>query len=453
MAKTSVYVGPTISRASVLERLPGAVLHPPVAGGDLMKHGHHAGDCVLIIDGYYRDRPSVRHKEILSLLRQQVSIIGAASMGALRAAELDCFGMIGVGDVYDMYRTGEIDGDDEVALLHDDSSTQYRATTIALVSLRHLCRIASATIGLSQHDARQIVVTAKSLPFVYRSWPTIVEALDERLAVVAEQLRAIAVARHTDVKWQDALQALDMARSASLSQPSQYAPLTRLSNSWNLYWSTAEHTYQSDSISPAVSDLDVLNAGRLFSPHYPALHYQHICELLNAASTTGRDKTKASLPEYARAELGIEDGGPPPIALCRRFLYDSECRQLEADDLVTLIAARSWLTGRSLDWRPKMVEKCRATPHWAAWRRIVRLADSANERLCQVRGGKPPRLWPERRLRDLFYDLWGCTDGAHADIELWRRGFPDVSNLVSVARRFGYLELLRRCKADGVSTL
>ena len=50
-----------------------------------------------LIDGYFERVPSVSHKEILWAMSQGIVVIGAASMGALRAAELAPFGMLGVG--------------------------------------------------------------------------------------------------------------------------------------------------------------------------------------------------------------------------------------------------------------------------------------------------------------------------------------------------------------------
>jgi hypothetical protein len=62
-----------------------------------------AGDIVIIIDGLFYHTAPVRHKEILILLAQGVTVIGAASMGALRAAELHPYGMTGVGSIFDAY--------------------------------------------------------------------------------------------------------------------------------------------------------------------------------------------------------------------------------------------------------------------------------------------------------------------------------------------------------------
>ena len=39
-------------------------------------------------------------------------------MGALRAAELHAFGMRGVGRIFEAFRDGELEDDDEVAVVH-----------------------------------------------------------------------------------------------------------------------------------------------------------------------------------------------------------------------------------------------------------------------------------------------------------------------------------------------
>ena len=92
-AKVVVYTGPTISAAQVHAVLPAAQLRPPAARGDLLAERWSRGDVAVVIDGYFRERRSVGHKEILRLLADGVHVVGAASMGALRAAELAPCGM------------------------------------------------------------------------------------------------------------------------------------------------------------------------------------------------------------------------------------------------------------------------------------------------------------------------------------------------------------------------
>jgi len=61
----------------------------------------------------------VAHKEILDVLKKGVTVVGGSSMGALRAAELDAFGMVGAGRIYECYRSGRIEADDEVAVTYN----------------------------------------------------------------------------------------------------------------------------------------------------------------------------------------------------------------------------------------------------------------------------------------------------------------------------------------------
>ena len=82
---------------------------------------------IAIIDGYFERMAAVWHKEILLALERGIAVWGAASMGALRAAELAPFGMIGVGAIYRAFARGALDADDEVAVAHLPAEHGYRA--------------------------------------------------------------------------------------------------------------------------------------------------------------------------------------------------------------------------------------------------------------------------------------------------------------------------------------
>ncbi len=86
MNRVLVFTGPTLNEEQVREIAPHVEVHPPVAAGDLLRLSLEPGDLVAIIDGYYFQAASVRHKEILDLLARGVHVWGAASMGALRGA-------------------------------------------------------------------------------------------------------------------------------------------------------------------------------------------------------------------------------------------------------------------------------------------------------------------------------------------------------------------------------
>ncbi|MFE5140358.1 TfuA-like protein [Streptomyces fagopyri] len=129
-----VYAGPTLPPQDPVLAGPGIRLQPPARHGDFFNPVVADTDTVVLVDGLYHQAPAVRHKELLALLGRGVRVIGAASIGALRAAELHPYGMEGVGAVFGLYRSGVLTGDDEVAVGQDP--VDGRAVTWPLVNLR-----------------------------------------------------------------------------------------------------------------------------------------------------------------------------------------------------------------------------------------------------------------------------------------------------------------------------
>jgi hypothetical protein len=169
-----VFAGPSLPRRPDREwqrLLARCDLRPPAGRGDVLAALGGQPDTVVVIDGYYFTVPAVTHKEILYALDAGVRVIGAASLGALRAAELSPFGMEGVGEVYARYCAGEIDGlegDDEVALLHAPAEHGYRPLSVALVELRHALDALAAAGALDPADGRRLIAAVKALSFLDR---------------------------------------------------------------------------------------------------------------------------------------------------------------------------------------------------------------------------------------------------------------------------------------------
>ena len=136
-----IFVGPSINSEyrESLNKKEEFLIRPPIQAGDIWKVLSEEKDIshILIIDGYFYTKLSVLHKEILSAINQNKNVIGAASMGALRAKELNSYGMIGFGEVYDFYNQFPHTGDDEVGILHTDDM-QYKNLSIPLINLRIL---------------------------------------------------------------------------------------------------------------------------------------------------------------------------------------------------------------------------------------------------------------------------------------------------------------------------
>jgi hypothetical protein len=131
-----VFVGPTLRQAEVEAVIPGAVCLPPPAQGDVYRVAQRRCEAIGIIDGYFSGAPSVWHKEILWALAERIPVFGSASMGALRAAELHTFGMRGVGRIFEAFRDGEVEDDDEVAVVHGPAELGYLVLSEPMFNIR-----------------------------------------------------------------------------------------------------------------------------------------------------------------------------------------------------------------------------------------------------------------------------------------------------------------------------
>jgi hypothetical protein len=198
---TIVFVGPTLTAGEVSARLPGATVLPPVAAGEILALVRRRGVTrIAIIDGFFERMAAVWHKEILLALERGIAVWGAASMGALRAAELAPFGMRGVGAIYRGFADGSLVADDEVAVAHLPAAYGYRATSEALVNLRD--GIARAPM-LGARTRAALVGLARERFYRERSWPRLID--DARAAgLPRRQIDGLAAWPKPDRKAADA---------------------------------------------------------------------------------------------------------------------------------------------------------------------------------------------------------------------------------------------------------
>jgi len=158
---------------------------PPVRQGDLYRAALDRPAIIGVIDGYFETVPTVWHKEILWAMAQGIHVYGAASTGALRAAELDAFGMTGVGRIYEDFRDGVLQDDDEVALLHGPEALGYPPVTEAMVNIRATLAAAVDHGVIAPTVAARLTDVAKALFYKQRTWVTILRVPDSALPRVA----------------------------------------------------------------------------------------------------------------------------------------------------------------------------------------------------------------------------------------------------------------------------
>ena len=203
--KIIVFVGPTIA-VSEAARVLEADYRPPVAQGDLYRAACEQPWGIGIVDGYFERVPAVWHKEVLWALSRGVHVFGASSMGALRAAELSAFGMVGVGDIYAAFANGTLMDDDEVTVLHGEPAA-YRELSVAMVDIRATLAKAEDESVISRSSRDRLEQLAKRVNYTERSFAGLL-ALAESDGIAHGQRDALRAWLHEGRVHQKRLDAL-----------------------------------------------------------------------------------------------------------------------------------------------------------------------------------------------------------------------------------------------------
>jgi hypothetical protein len=234
-----VFLGPTLPVARARRILP-AHYHPPAAMGDVYRCVRRYGGVdrtgdrpgtMVIVDGYFEQAPSVRHKEILYALSAGWRVLGCASMGALRAAELHPYGMTGLGAVFEAYRDDVLEDDDEVAVTHAPAEHSYRQLSEAMVDIRSTCRAAVDRSVVDVATAGRVVTSAKRMFYPDRNWPDVLAAADLPATESAALLGFVRRGGH-GVKSRDAVDALTALAGGHVPDHAGASPEFEATNSW-----------------------------------------------------------------------------------------------------------------------------------------------------------------------------------------------------------------------------
>ncbi|MDY0872693.1 TfuA-like protein [Dongia rigui] len=206
-----VFAGPSL-HGIASERLAGIDLRPPAGKGDLLAAVQAGGQAIGVIDGSFEYGASVWHKEILFALRRGVAVFGAASMGALRAAECAAFGMVGIGRVFADYEAGRRRSDGDVAMVHAPAALGYKPLTEALVDMDETLARLLATAKIDADIAGRLGAAASALHFKDRTWPQVLAAAGIDGAA-KDDLTALLRAHRVSIKTEDALALIDHMRA------------------------------------------------------------------------------------------------------------------------------------------------------------------------------------------------------------------------------------------------
>ncbi len=173
MSVPIVFLGPSLSIEKA-RKIINAEFLPPAKKGDFIKLSLISEKKIIIlIDGVFlQDYPPTPIEVFQVVNKNNFQVYGASSLGALRAVELEKFGMKGYGRVFEIFKKNIINSDDEVAVTFDNS---YNLLSEAMIDIRYNLFLAFKK-GIIDKETKQLITrTAKKIYFPFRSYENIVK--------------------------------------------------------------------------------------------------------------------------------------------------------------------------------------------------------------------------------------------------------------------------------------
>lgn len=203
--KIIIFTGPSISKEEASKILE-ADYRDPIKRGDILESIVESPDVIGIIDGVFHQQPAVSHREILEALNKGIVVVGGSSMGALRASELDDLGMVGIGYVYQQYKTGAVESDDDVAVILNPRT--HEQLSDSLISMDYNLKKARDAGIISDIELEKLLEVSKSIFYPKRTYEKVFKEsnLDEN---VIKSLKEYILKHGYDVKRKDAIEVLN----------------------------------------------------------------------------------------------------------------------------------------------------------------------------------------------------------------------------------------------------
>ncbi|WP_205325318.1 TfuA-like protein [Glycomyces sp. YM15] len=438
-----LFVGPSLPDAALLTG-NDIVVRPPVAAGDLLRLGARPGDVVGIVDGYFHQTRSVRHKEILDLLDAGVTVLGASSMGALRAAELDVLGMGGIGGIYRAYRLGELIADDEVALVHGPADEGYPAVSEPLVNIRATLDLCIREGVLDTATAEGLVTALAHRPYRLRSYPDALH-LARRANVpdaTLERLRAVFATRAVNRKREDALRLIGVVRRLGDDRPGAARPRVNRAPTVFLHrWRLGARSI--DTADGPVAEMSVLRACQLFASDYPAFQRELVFDALarECTETCGRsdalDLLDAALAHAQHRGVipDLRSLEPGDLDFLDPWLTPAERTRRSVRDRLAVFLVRSFQIAPGIPPEGLALDRLRSQPLAAKAARVVSAAAQMNEQARQLQDDFDIHSLSADRILSFLAGRWG-TEPEDLELRALDRGIASLDVLVAAARPY-----------------
>lgn len=172
-----IFLGPSLSIEKA-KKILEADYRKPAKKGDLLQLIFNETKIVGLIDGYFlQDYPPTPIEVYNLVKKKETKVYGSSSLGALRAVELSKYGMIGVGKIFNLFRNGILDSDDEVAVTFTDYS-DYKSE--ALIDIRYNLFLAQKMKVIDKEVKRIILRVSKQTYFPYRTYTDILDKCKQK---------------------------------------------------------------------------------------------------------------------------------------------------------------------------------------------------------------------------------------------------------------------------------
>jgi TfuA protein len=220
-----IFIGPSLNHDKA-RKIFQADYRAPAKKGDLMmlltSYGNsteepNSTNFVGLVDGLFlQDYPPTPIEVYQLLSNKNFHVVGGASIGALRAIELEKFGMVGIGKIFELFRNGATDADDEVAVTFQQGAGGDIQSE-AMIDIRFNLFVACRKQIITDRVKRAIAKTAKSIYFPYRNYTHVLEQtrLDfPELSTQLDSFSAYINENRLSLKEHDAIKVVEYIKDA-----------------------------------------------------------------------------------------------------------------------------------------------------------------------------------------------------------------------------------------------
>lgn len=218
MNKPIVYLGPTLKREEAI-RILDADYRDPAKKGDFLMLSRDSDEkkYVGFVDGVFlHDYPPSPIEVYHLATRKNIELIGASSLGALRAVELEKFGMKGIGKIFQLYKNGIINADDEVAVTFARENNILQSE--AMIDIRFNLFLAYKKGIITNQTKKRFAKIAKNIYFPFRNYEDIIKLSQQQFPSIYNELesfRSYILKNRDSLKARDAIKLLKYLKTVS----------------------------------------------------------------------------------------------------------------------------------------------------------------------------------------------------------------------------------------------